>query len=451
APGDFAGSAESVTCTNLLPAGSFASFNDDESVATLHAGFISLGGFDTPAELMRCRFHSTGGAPTASDFQVIVIDASTPGVQQASATVHVVSIEPAALDPSCGGCGNGIVEPGEECDDGPGNSDTVADACRSDCTLPVCGDGVADSGEECDDGNRDDSDACTTACRKARCGDGFLYAGVEDCDDGANNSDVQPDACRKDCRAPVCGDGVTDSGEECDDGNEDVSDACLPGCVAARCGDGYVQIGVEECDEGILNDDAEPDHCRRDCRLPEVCGDADGNGIVTATDARWVLRSAVGLIAQCAGGRCDADGNGRVTATDARKILHAAVGLVPEGLDCSLPVVFSLDDPVTVGALQLVVDYSATGSTFVGSGQHVRCVSLTGDGGAFSFNNDTDTSRLVVGLATLAGVVGPADLFTCAFLQGDEPPLPEQFVVDVVDASDPSVRPIDPPAIGVRF
>ena len=148
APGGFVGSAEAVACSKLLGSGSFASFNDEESLGTLHAGFISLAGFSTPADLMRCRFHATGGAPVASDFQVTVTDASTPGVQPVSATVVVTSIEPAAVDPSCGGCGNGVVDPGEECDDGAENSDQVADACRSDCTLPVCGDGVTDAGEE---------------------------------------------------------------------------------------------------------------------------------------------------------------------------------------------------------------------------------------------------------------------------------------------------------------
>jgi hypothetical protein len=58
-------------------------------------------------------------------------------------------------------CGNGMVEPGEECDDGENNSDTRADACRTDCTLPRCGDGVVDGGEECEPG---DTVSCTTAC-----------------------------------------------------------------------------------------------------------------------------------------------------------------------------------------------------------------------------------------------------------------------------------------------
>ena len=32
-------------------------------------------------------------------------------------------------------CGNGIVEAGEECDDGPANNDILAGACRTNCRL----------------------------------------------------------------------------------------------------------------------------------------------------------------------------------------------------------------------------------------------------------------------------------------------------------------------------
>ncbi len=449
APGGFTGSSESVECENLVD-GALSSFNDDESSATLRAGFISLGGFATPAALARCRFRAEGRAPVAEDFAITVVDAASADLGTADALVRVASIEPVAVDPGCGGCGDGILEPGEECDDGSQNSDTVADACRTDCTLPACGDGVVDSGEECDDGNSSDTDACTSECRQARCGDGFLFAGVEECDEGERNSDVQPDACRTNCRMPACGDGVADSGEECDDGNDDPTDACLPGCVAARCGDGIVWQGVEECDDGPANDDAEPEACRTDCRLPEVCGDADGDGRVTATDARRILYGAVGLVADCDNGHCDADGDGRVTATDARKVLRAAIGVSEEALDCSLPIIFRLEDAVVVGALQIAVDYSATGATFVGSGDRVWCASLAGDGVLASFNNAVDSSQLIVGLVSPAGIAGPADLFTCAFRQGAQAPRPEDFVVDVVDVSGPDGQPIDPPAIGVR-
>ena len=63
-------------------------------------------------------------------------------------------------------CGDGVLNQGEACDDGPGNSDLTPDACRSDCALATCGDGVTDTGEGCDDGNDDDADACTNVCEK---------------------------------------------------------------------------------------------------------------------------------------------------------------------------------------------------------------------------------------------------------------------------------------------
>jgi cysteine-rich repeat protein len=54
-------------------------------------------------------------------------------------------------------CGDGNVDPGEECDGG--------DNCADDCTLPpFCGDGNVDPGEECDDGNSTDGDGCSAAC-----------------------------------------------------------------------------------------------------------------------------------------------------------------------------------------------------------------------------------------------------------------------------------------------
>ena len=61
-------------------------------------------------------------------------------------------------------CGDGIVAGTEECDDGADNSDTDADACRTDCTDPSCGDGGVDTDEECDDGNDVDADDCNNDC-----------------------------------------------------------------------------------------------------------------------------------------------------------------------------------------------------------------------------------------------------------------------------------------------
>lgn len=63
-----------------------------------------------------------------------------------------------------------------------------------------------------------------------------------------------------------------------------------------------------------------------------VKGDADGNGKVTATDARLTLRMSARLEPAPEAGsvaflRIDVDGNGKITATDARKILRVSTRL----------------------------------------------------------------------------------------------------------------------------
>jgi hypothetical protein len=63
-----------------------------------------------------------------------------------------------------------------------------------------------------------------------------------------------------------------------------------------------------------------------------MCGDADDNGSIAASDALLVLRAAVGS-ATCPAARCDTDSNSFVNASDALRILRAAVGLA-EPLDC---------------------------------------------------------------------------------------------------------------------
>ena len=64
-------------------------------------------------------------------------------------------------------CGDGVVDPDEECDDGLDNGE-APDACRSTCTLPYCGDSIVDSGEACDLGveNGAPSSTCDTGCQE---------------------------------------------------------------------------------------------------------------------------------------------------------------------------------------------------------------------------------------------------------------------------------------------
>lgn len=123
-------------------------------------------------------------------------------------------------------CGDGVVDPGEECDDG---NDINTDACRG-CGKAYCGDAFVHEGvEECDDHNGITTDACTNACKAATCGDGIVHIGVEACDDG---NDVNTDDCPSSCSPPICGDGYAWTGhEKCDDGNAVAGDGCDPDCI----------------------------------------------------------------------------------------------------------------------------------------------------------------------------------------------------------------------------
>jgi cysteine-rich repeat protein len=60
-------------------------------------------------------------------------------------------------------CGNGVVEPGEECEN---STDCGENGICFGCTCYdlFCGDGILSNGEECDDGNQMDGDGCSGGC-----------------------------------------------------------------------------------------------------------------------------------------------------------------------------------------------------------------------------------------------------------------------------------------------
>lgn len=74
----------------------------------------------------------------------------------------------------------------------------------------------------------------------------------------------------------VCGDGIVDPGESCDNGfgRNTVSSACLPDCTPAACGDGFVQGGVEDCDLGESGNSFDYGGCNKlTCKWGPRCGD----------------------------------------------------------------------------------------------------------------------------------------------------------------------------------
>jgi cysteine-rich repeat protein len=115
------------------------------------------------------------------------------------------------------------------------------------------------------------STAAMTCVATSMCGDGVVDD-TEECDDGAANSDVLPDRCRRSCRDPDCGDGVVDEDEACDDRNAIDGDGCDADCEseADACGNGVLDED-EACDDGNAVDG---DGCDEDCSTDtSVCGD----------------------------------------------------------------------------------------------------------------------------------------------------------------------------------
>jgi cysteine-rich repeat protein len=117
-----------------------------------------------------------------------------------------------------------------------GNNGTVPSQC---VPIPKCGNGVVDPGEQCDDGNIVSGDGCSPTCtlepaNPKGCGNGVIDPG-EQCDDGAKNG-TSGDNCAATCtllnpNGSVCGNGIKESGEQCDDGNTVSGDGCSPTCT----------------------------------------------------------------------------------------------------------------------------------------------------------------------------------------------------------------------------
>lgn len=106
-------------------------------------------------------------------------------------------------------CGDMIVSPGEDCDDG---NLTDGDGCDSNCTFTGCGNGIITGGETCDDGNDDAGDccfACSFEVATTPCDDGSVCTTVDACDGlGVCVGETDPDPG---CVVPLStrGSGIT--------------------------------------------------------------------------------------------------------------------------------------------------------------------------------------------------------------------------------------------------
>jgi cysteine-rich repeat protein len=131
------------------------------------------------------------------------------------------------------------------------------------------------------------------AAAAAVCGDG-LVEGFEECDD---HGAASGDGCSAVCMKELCGDGIVQAGlgEQCD------GPGCKPDCSgASSCGDGKLDPG-EACDDGNL---APNDGCGSSCEL-EGCTTVAHAGATyafckakrTAFDARAICGATGGALA----------------------------------------------------------------------------------------------------------------------------------------------------------
>lgn len=182
------------------------------------------------------------------------------------------------------GCGNGVLDPGELCDDGNSRSgDGCSASCRvvepdfscekpgSPCVYQVkCGDGVLGGDEQCDPPRI--GGGCGADCR-------FEVGYV--CDPPPASPPANgpsPPSCHK----TVCGDGDREGTESCDDGNVIDGDGCSgvcsfePDCSSGtclpRCGDG-IRLAPEACDDGNA---VSGDGCSKNCEIEAGFSCVDG-------------------------------------------------------------------------------------------------------------------------------------------------------------------------------
>lgn len=148
-------------------------------------------------------------------------------------------------------CPSGVVcPPGWACDE--------RGSCRDPVLVAAC-EGKLD-GEYCTIAQPDDGSCELGACVALVCGNGIVQPN-ERCDDGNR---VDGDGCRSDCESnEACGNTTTDFhvGEQCDCGTDPA--ALAPGCSAPNSADGGL--------------------CRADCRLH--CGDGEVRGLETCDGA----------------------------------------------------------------------------------------------------------------------------------------------------------------------
>lgn len=165
------------------------------------------------------------------------------------------------------------------------------------------------------DGNCTDVTTIAVNCIAVLCGNGAVDAASGETCDGAPVGGV---ACPADCTLPVCGDGVMEGGETCDDANTSNGDNCPSTCRLAVCGNSTVEAG-EDCDPPAANS------CSATCKFLSACGNGrvdqgetcdDGNTAAgDGCSPTCAVEAICGNSVVEAGEQCDPPAAGACSAT----------------------------------------------------------------------------------------------------------------------------------------
>jgi cysteine-rich repeat protein len=181
--------------------------------------------------------------------------------------------------------------------DGPGTDGSGTDGPGSEGSGGSSSSGESGPAAMCGDGIVDAGEACDDAgetascdidCTLVECGDGVLNVAASEACDDAGDS-VN---CDDDCTPVECGDGHPNAaaGEACDGGGETAS--CDPDCSLAVCGDGATNAAAgEECDDGgVVDGDGCSSGCLDEFVAPTVCQAGNYFGVQSGED--WVVCDA---------------------------------------------------------------------------------------------------------------------------------------------------------------
>jgi hypothetical protein len=202
-------------------------------------------------------------------------------------------------------CGDGFLDPGEDCDDG---NAVDGDCCSAVCTAETIGNACATDNNECTQDACDGLGSCLhtnladgTACTD----DGVFCTGTETCQSGSCTSGGNPcsglecNTCQEDtdkCIEPL-GTACTADGNECSDDYCDGAGSCVHPGNSAPCDDGLFCNGTDTCGGGSCSA-----HSGSVCPAVE-CGDVCDEATDTCNQPQGVPCTDDGN--ECTDDQCD--------------------------------------------------------------------------------------------------------------------------------------------------